>query len=125
MRDIQTQTESHNIDAATQPGPQANTEAKRSARTTKGKPTYATTPMPAGATAKRPADTKSEIVLKKLRAAKGVSIDQLIQATGWQAHSIRGFLSGTVKKKLGLVVTSEAGKDGVRRYRIGEAPNAG
>jgi hypothetical protein len=67
-----------------------------------------------------PAPSKSEIVLKKLRAAKGATIQQLMEATGWQAHSLRGFLSGTVKKKLGLCLSSEVGKDGVRRYRIAE-----
>lgn len=66
-------------------------------------------------------ETKTEIVLKKLRAGKGASIAQLGEATGWQAHSVRGFLSATVKKKLGLSLTSDVGKDGVRRYRISES----
>lgn len=65
-----------------------------------------------------PAPNKSEIVLKKLRTANGATIAQLMQATGWQAHSVRGFLSGTVKKKLNLDLLSEVGKDGQRRYRI-------
>jgi len=38
-------------------------------------------------------------------------------ATGWQAHSVRGFLSGTVKKKLELAGTTTR-EDGVRRYRL-------
>ena len=42
----------------------------------------------------------------------------LIAETGWQAHSVRGFLSAVVKKKLALNLVSESGKDGVRRYRI-------
>jgi hypothetical protein len=63
-------------------------------------------------------NTKAELILKKLRAAKGVSIDMLIAETGWQAHSVRGFLSAVVKKKLALDLVSESGKDGVRRYRI-------
>lgn len=66
----------------------------------------------------RPVESKADMVLKKLRLAKGATLDQLIDATGWQAHSVRGFLSGTVKKKLGLELSSEVGKDGARRYRI-------
>ncbi len=62
--------------------------------------------------------TKTNQVLGLLRRAKGASISDLITATGWQAHSVRGFLSGTVKKKMGLVVVSEKDGKGVRRYRI-------
>lgn len=65
--------------------------------------------------------SKVEIVLKKLRSAKGVTIAQLAEATGWQAHSVRGFLSGKVRKKLGLPLASEVGKDGPRRYRIDDS----
>lgn len=64
------------------------------------------------------AETKASIVLKKLNSPKGVTIDTLMEATGWQAHSVRGFLSAVVKKKLGLNLVSETGKDGVRCYRI-------
>ena len=64
--------------------------------------------------------TKSDVVLKKLRTARGVSVAQIRDATGWQAHSVRGFLSAVVKKKLGLNLTSEVGKDGQRKYRVVE-----
>jgi hypothetical protein len=69
---------------------------------------------------KPPASTpnKTDVVLKKLRLAKGASIAQLVDATGWQAHSVRGFLSAVIRKKLGLALVSEVGKDGIRRYRI-------
>ena len=69
----------------------------------------------------RASETKASIVLKKLKSPKGVTIDTLMEATGWQAHSVRGFLSAVVKKKLGLNLVSEIGKDGVRRYRIDDA----
>lgn len=68
--------------------------------------------------------SKSDLVLKKLRAKNGATLGTLMEVTGWQAHSVRGFLSGTVKKKLGLSLTSEIGKDGKRRYRLAE-PEAG
>jgi hypothetical protein len=42
----------------------------------------------------------------------------LLQATGWQSHSVRGFLSGTVGKKMGLAVTSSKGDDGQRSYAV-------
>jgi hypothetical protein len=74
------------------------------------------------AKAKKPkaqsASTKTDAVLKKLKGSKGVTLEALMETTGWQAHSVRGFLSGTVKKKLGHSLTSEVGKDDIRRYRI-------
>lgn len=69
----------------------------------------------------RPAETKAAIVLKKLSTPKGTTIETLMEATGWQAHSVRGFLSAVVKKKLGHTIANEVGKDGVRRYRFGNA----
>jgi len=69
-------------------------------------------------------NTKAELILKKLRTAKGASIEMLIAETGWQAHSVRGFLSAVVKNKLALNLVSETGKDGVRRYHIESAAKA-
>jgi hypothetical protein len=65
-----------------------------------------------------PKGNKTELVLKKLRSAKGTTISAVMEATGWQAHSVRGFFSAVVRKKLGLTLVSETGKDGARRYRI-------
>ena len=62
--------------------------------------------------------TKRERMLTLLSQAEGASVAEMMQATDWQQHSVRGFLAGTVKKKLGFSVTSSKGDDDVRRYRI-------
>jgi hypothetical protein len=62
--------------------------------------------------------TKQERMLSLLSQPAGVSIAEMMQATNWQQHSVRGFLAGTVKRKLGFSLTSEKPDDGVRRYRI-------
>lgn len=65
--------------------------------------------------------TKQQVVIAMLRRKRGVTIDDIAEKTGWQSHSVRGFCSGLVKKKLGLPLVSELGSDGVRRYRIDAA----
>ncbi len=62
--------------------------------------------------------TKQERVLTLLSQPEGASIEEMMRATDWQQHSVRGFLAGTVKKKLGFSLTSLKPSDGVRRYRI-------
>jgi hypothetical protein len=64
------------------------------------------------------AGSKQNFVLQMLRRQSGVSIDDIASKTDWQPHSVRGFLSGVVRKKLNLRLVSEAGKDGVRRYHV-------
>jgi hypothetical protein len=63
-------------------------------------------------------DTKLATLIGLLRRSNGASIEELMKVTGWQAHSVRGVLSGTLKKKLGLAVVSEMTEAGERRYRI-------
>ena len=53
-----------------------------------------------------------------LQWREGATLDALVKATGWKQHSIRGFLAGTVRKKLKLSLISEK-RDGRRTYRIG------
>ena len=62
--------------------------------------------------------TKQERVLTLLSQPEGASIVEMMQATDWQQHSVRGFLAGTVKRKLGFSLTSLKPNGGVRRYRI-------
>jgi hypothetical protein len=62
-------------------------------------------------------DSKQAQVIKMLRAPSGTTISAMMTATGWQQHSVRGFLAGVIRKKFGLNLVSEAG-DGGRVYRI-------
>jgi hypothetical protein len=69
------------------------------------------------------ATTKTAVVLELLRRNEGVTLDQLVSATGWLPHTTRAALTGLKKK--GHQLTSDK-VDGVRRYRIAAlAPNAG
>jgi hypothetical protein len=68
-------------------------------------------------TAREP--TKAEKVLALLRRPRGATIAELSTATGWQEHSVRGFISGTLKKRRGLDVVSEKKDRAARRYRLG------
>lgn len=61
--------------------------------------------------------TKAATVIEMLQSPEGATLEALMEATGWQAHSVRGFLSGTLKRKQGLTIVSEK-RDRVRRYRI-------
>ena len=54
-----------------------------------------------------------------LKRADGATLDDIMGATDWQAHSVRGFISGSLGKKMGLTVESFKRPDGVRAYRIG------
>ncbi|MGB7125992.1 MAG: DUF3489 domain-containing protein [Methylovirgula sp.] len=62
-------------------------------------------------------ESKQAAVLEMLRQPKRATIDAIVEATSWQKHSVRGFLSAVVRKKLGLSLKSEK-IDGKRRDRI-------
>jgi predicted ArsR family transcriptional regulator len=62
--------------------------------------------------------TKQALLIDLLKRKRGATIDEAVEAVGWQPHSVRGAISGALKKKLGLAVTSEKPGDGPRRYRI-------
>ncbi len=62
--------------------------------------------------------SKTDRILELLKRPGGVTSTELMRVTGWQPHSVRGFLSGTVGKKMGLTVTSTKGGDGERTYSV-------
>ena len=63
-------------------------------------------------------NSKQDRIVALLQRPKGATLDTLVKETQWQKHSVRGFLAGTVRKKLKLPLLSEK-IDGVRNYRIG------
>jgi hypothetical protein len=72
--------------------------------------------------AKKPAparpDSKTAKILGLLKRPGGATLKEIMKVTQWQAHSVRGFLSGTVGKKVGTPVESFKKQDGERAYRI-------
>jgi len=62
--------------------------------------------------------SKKAAVLALLERKDGATLAELMKATGWQAHSVRGFLSGSLGKKMGLKIDSAKHQDGERTYRV-------
>jgi len=65
--------------------------------------------------------TKQAKLIEMLRAEGGATIDEIVAATGWQPHTVRGAMAGALKKKLGLTITSEKVDGRGRCYRIEDA----
>jgi cobalamin biosynthesis protein CobT len=95
----------------------APSKPKSGKKTTPAKKGAKRAKVPEKATGARPG-SKTEKVVDLLKRPGGVTTKELIKATGWQPHSVRGFLSGTVGKKMGLAVTSTKGEDGERSYSV-------
>jgi hypothetical protein len=64
------------------------------------------------------AGSKKAAILALIHRPQGATLAELMRATGWQPHSIRGFISGAIGKKMGLRVESEKREDGERVYRF-------
>ena len=62
--------------------------------------------------------TKQEALIEMLRAPDGATIEEIMAATGWQSHTVRGALAGALRKKLGLEVASEKVEGRGRVYRL-------
>jgi hypothetical protein len=62
--------------------------------------------------------TKADTIVEMLQRKNGASIAEIMKATDWQQHSVRGFLAGTITKKMGLKLASEKIEGGERRYSV-------
>ena len=90
--------------------------SKRKKTTTKGTAGTKTSKKRSGAIST--GTTKLAQLEALLRRPEGATLDQIGTSIGWQAHSVRGAMSGTLKKKQGLAITSDKAEDGQRIYRI-------
>jgi Protein of unknown function (DUF3489) len=96
----------------TKPKSKPKAAARRAAKPTPRKRSAAASPRPAAGR-----DTKHARIIAMLRKPVGTTIAAIMVATDWQQHSVRGFLAGVVRKKLGLNLVSEQTDKG-RVYRI-------
>ncbi|MDP1587773.1 MAG: DUF3489 domain-containing protein [Prosthecobacter sp.] len=101
---------------ASQEPPVATTKSAEKPRKSSTKAKATKTPAPSKATAS--SGSKIDGLITLLRRKTGATITDAMEATGWQAHSVRGAISGTLKKKQGLTVTSEVEGARGRVYRI-------
>ena len=86
---------------------------------TQGQPLPASTPVeqPHTKVVRTRENSKQATIIGMLQRAEGATIAQICEATGWQAHTVRGTFAGAFKKKLGLTITSDKTQGGVRTYR--------
>jgi len=76
-------------------------------------------PQPTASKERKPREgTKQQQMIDLLRRPKGATLAEIVEATGWQQHTIRGAMAGALKKKLGLTITSEKDDSRGRVYRI-------
>ena len=102
----------------------AKSAKKRTARTKRPSARRKNPPEPnpnPSSEAKTRSGTKQGRAISMLRSKEGASLTALMEATGWQQHSVRGFLAGVVRKRLKLNLVSEVDA-GVRTYRITGEP---
>ncbi len=81
-------------------------------------PDASAAPEPAPKTRTPREGTKQATLIAMLRAPDGATIEEIMAATGWQSHPVRGAMAGALKKKLGLEVTSEKIEDRGRVYKL-------
>lgn len=93
--------------------------ASRAKRNVAAKANPPATTAPTSVVAAQPSDTKQSQLITLLQSPTGVTIEQMRSLTGWQAHTVRGTISGALRKRLGFhVVCNALTEDGARIYRI-------
>jgi hypothetical protein len=98
--------------------------ATRSTARKATKPASRKRPAPASSKPTAGTDTKHARIVAMLRAPAGATIAAIMTATDWQQHSVRGFLAGVVRKRLGLnLVSEQTDKGRVYHIRDGRASN--
>jgi hypothetical protein len=102
--------------------PMTSKKASKSAGTTAQKTNRKKTKKAASSKAesRTKKTTKKDLVLELLRRKEGATTADIAKATTWQNHTVRGFLSGTLTKKMGLTVESVKNEGEERTYRITE-----
>ena len=95
------------------PAPQAAPVAPKKAKAAKAATVKDVTPTARDG-------SKKAIVLDMLKRPDGATLADIMSATDWQAHSVRGFISGSLGKKMGLTVESFKRSDGVRAYKVAQ-----
>jgi hypothetical protein len=96
----------------TKPKAATRSTARKGSKSASRKP-----PAPASSRSAMRTNTKHARIIAMLRMPTGATIEAIMTATDWQQHSVRGFLAGVVRKKLGLNLVSEQTDKG-RVYRI-------
>jgi len=114
--------------AETAQAPKPAKKARASARAAHVAPSKAKAAKKASPAKKAPKSHKKAVtardgskkaeILALLRQPKGATLAEIMKATGWLSHSVRGFISGTLGKKMGLTVESVKREDGERVYSI-------
>jgi hypothetical protein len=97
---------------------QVAAQPKKTATVPKPRTAKAVAPVAPQRRASGSAATKTEKILALLQRPGGTTIAAVMKATGWQAHSVRAFLSATIGKRMGLTVTSTLRDNGERAYMI-------
>ena len=111
-------------DPMTKPKSKPKTAARSTARKIRKAASPARSASASSKSTPRP-DTKHNRIVAMLRAPAGATIAAMMTATDWQQHSVRGFLAGVVRRKLGLNLTSDQTDKGrVYRIRDGKASPA-